>query len=213
MSLPPPGWYPDPANPQRERIWNGHEWGNETRNTPPEGIFSARRRHTSPGRQTALLLGLALIAGGVLWFMQGPPSNRIPNPEPADATIVFVEKQTTYKDNRPRTICTLRIHYTIENQRWDKDDATPIYVADTPISSSTLCKYKVGQSITIYYDPENPTHIETSGLDTQTELLANYGYLLLLGLGALLTTPGIIRETSRVSKHIRNKLHAWTRRR
>lgn len=36
MSTPTPGWYQDPANPLRERLWGGADWTDITRPRPPE---------------------------------------------------------------------------------------------------------------------------------------------------------------------------------
>jgi hypothetical protein len=36
MSSSPPGWYPDPRDPLRERLWDGSDWVDRTRPHPPQ---------------------------------------------------------------------------------------------------------------------------------------------------------------------------------
>jgi hypothetical protein len=35
MTLPPPGWYPDPNDPMRQRYWNGERWTDDFAPRPP----------------------------------------------------------------------------------------------------------------------------------------------------------------------------------
>ena len=39
MTLPPPGWYPDPNEPMRQRYWNGERWTEDFAPAPP-GFFA-----------------------------------------------------------------------------------------------------------------------------------------------------------------------------
>lgn len=47
MSETPAGWYPDPANPLQERLWDGSEWVEKTRTRTPAAAMSA----TTPSPQ------------------------------------------------------------------------------------------------------------------------------------------------------------------
>ncbi|MDO4784297.1 MAG: RDD family protein [Propionibacteriaceae bacterium] len=52
--LPPPGWYPDPAGPDRERYWDGEGWSVQTREIPGDPELPATpRRARDDGSPTA----------------------------------------------------------------------------------------------------------------------------------------------------------------
>ena len=75
--LNPPGWYPDPGDPQRERFWFGTQWSDQVRSpgakpppsagsvwsqpwTPPAPAASAKRSHLV--RNLAIAAAIVVIA-------------------------------------------------------------------------------------------------------------------------------------------------------
>jgi hypothetical protein len=61
MGKQPRGWYPDPENPLRERLWNGHDWVDRTRPRSP-GAPAKRTVPRSRVRPKAILVFSTVIA-------------------------------------------------------------------------------------------------------------------------------------------------------
>ncbi len=59
---PKAGWHPDPANPARERYWDGEKWTGEGRDAPPPG--KKRRGGTMLKVMLGVFLGGLLLIGG-----------------------------------------------------------------------------------------------------------------------------------------------------
>lgn len=59
---PPPGWYPEPGNPRRERWWDGVTWSPHTRT--PAG---ARGPRAAAVTGAAILAGALLVATLLMW--------------------------------------------------------------------------------------------------------------------------------------------------
>ncbi len=56
MTVPPnnpPGWYPDPSNPQKKIYWDGSAW-----NGPPAPALADK---SGPGKQKAVGIGVAIL--------------------------------------------------------------------------------------------------------------------------------------------------------
>jgi hypothetical protein len=67
----PPGWYPDPSNPQQQVYWDGTSW------SPPRGVSPSvapaptGTDATSKSKQTAVAIGVCVLAGiGLVMSMQ-----------------------------------------------------------------------------------------------------------------------------------------------
>ena len=76
----PAGWYPDPANPSQQRLWDGADWTDSVRTPPVAGPATATpvqpvRLGDSSGSKRAgsvtgswsLSLGLLLLLVNVVW--------------------------------------------------------------------------------------------------------------------------------------------------
>ena len=76
---PSPGWYPDPANPSLQRLWDGETWTEQTRSpAPPQtplpvpvqgpppagGTYGPPRRNPTESKKTTAGI-LAIILGGL----------------------------------------------------------------------------------------------------------------------------------------------------
>ena len=102
-TIPEPGWYADPDEPGKHRLWDGEQWTDEVRTATtaasdgpaPSGATAARagRRGWSLSRKLLLLAGAGAVAvAGVAVAEVGPfASDSVgtvadPGFEPADAT-------------------------------------------------------------------------------------------------------------------------------
>ncbi len=62
-----PGWYPDPEDPARERLWTGAQWTAYSHAAAKKGWFGeahSRSYWAGPNRAARAARALALIAGG-----------------------------------------------------------------------------------------------------------------------------------------------------
>ncbi len=84
-----PGWYPDPEGaPGRYRYWDGRRWGADSVDGPPDHLLPAgadtgsgpRHGGRTAGLVVAILLLVALIVAGIVFFVRTGTNAVDPNP-------------------------------------------------------------------------------------------------------------------------------------
>lgn len=65
----PPGWYPDPSNPQKQIYWNGNSWGGPSGPPPAPASIPGSGAPAGPlatneskSKQTAVAIGVCVLA-------------------------------------------------------------------------------------------------------------------------------------------------------
>jgi hypothetical protein len=115
-SKPPPGWRPDPADPARERFWDGAGWTDEYR-TAPTRVLGARERVVEEERvvpeepvpaedRTGLATWGAALGAGVLGLLIGLLLGGGDNGETVTDTVRETEtvRSTVTQQEEPRTV-------------------------------------------------------------------------------------------------------------
>ncbi|MFF8291783.1 DUF2510 domain-containing protein [Streptomyces sp. NPDC016309] len=91
MSMTPPGWYPDPADPAVEHWWDGTAWTGHTRaaGTGAPTALTPARPERRTGRLVAVALAGVAVAGAAALLLgggDGPPADAANSPTPPPVT-------------------------------------------------------------------------------------------------------------------------------
>lgn len=99
LSMTPSGWYPDPANPQLIRYWNGHEWTAATKQTSaliPQPAPHANQASTAPHASKKTTTTIWKVCGVIAAiFIVGNIVSSIGNDSPRR---VAAQSPATYED-------------------------------------------------------------------------------------------------------------------
>lgn len=82
LSLPAPGWYPDPNDPSREMFWDGDEW---VPPSLPAGTLPVQTPKPQAGidsKTLAFVLGAIFLAAAGVAVVLGFNSNDTQEPQP-----------------------------------------------------------------------------------------------------------------------------------
>jgi hypothetical protein len=98
MSDVAPGWYPDPSDPLRERLWDGEDWVEKTRPRAPSGskppVETDRRKWWGAPAAAGLAVLSAFVVVAVLYTGDSGPFNPVVGEKgPGGGVVFFVDER------------------------------------------------------------------------------------------------------------------------
>ena len=106
---PSPGWYVDPGDPHRLRLWDGHVWTEHVSQMPvsswsvPVAVHHGRTRHNWGGFGLAAFAGVALLVSAVVMVVADETAQR-GRPSGEEAAVVACRDSVATRLQNPESV-------------------------------------------------------------------------------------------------------------
>jgi hypothetical protein len=202
-SSPPPGFYDDPENTDRQRWWDGQGWTEvtqEAKSFPDVSKFAGGALIADgiigfgPNRQgifgslVGIAVGIAMAVGIAVFIAPNfAEQNTLKDPVQVPATVFDVQRVTTQNvDERGQNTstsisCSVVVRYTTQTGQEIE--------SGTPYTSSSLCAYSPGQIIDIAYDASKVSRFQ--GLDATGDAINRWFPWIFVGVGVIIAVSSL----------------------